>query len=99
MLLLLILRYNGEEIIRNKQSKGEYWITNINKKEEIDYRRVLLYAYFLGCIKTPKFNPDSVFSVKLVCSIHQRRLQKKSFWCLSMSLLNWWRNYNSTNGK
>ena len=76
LLPLLILRYNGEEILRNKQSKGEDWITNINKKEEIEYRRILLYAYFLGCIKIPTFNPDSVFRVKLVCSIHQRRLQR-----------------------
>ena len=43
---LLILRYNGEEILRNKQSKGEDWITNTSQKEEIEYKRILLYAYF-----------------------------------------------------
>ena len=46
LLPLLILRYNGEEILRNKQSKGEDWRTNTNQKEEIEYRRILLYAYF-----------------------------------------------------
>ena len=76
LLPLLILRFNGEELIRKKQQKGFDWSINVNEKEEEEYKKLLLYSYYLGCLKIPSFNPDNVFRVKLVCPIHHKRLNK-----------------------
>ena len=72
---MLILRYSGEEIFRNKQLLGFEWFSNINEKEDEEYHKLLLYAYFLRCLKMPNFNQESVFKIKLICSIHQKRMK------------------------
>ena len=76
LLPLLILRFNGEELIRKKQQKGFDWSINVNEKEEEEYKKLLLYSYYLGWLKISSFNPDNVFRVKLICPIHNKRLNK-----------------------
>ena len=38
-------------------------------------KRIMAYLYFLCWLKTPSFNPDSSFRVKLICKIHQKRIK------------------------
>ena len=40
----------------------------------------MAYLYFLCLLKTPTFNPDSSFRVKLICKIHQKRMKNYRIW-------------------
>ena len=76
LLLLLILRFYGEEILREKQNRRIDCLVNTNENEESEYKIIMIYAYYLGCMKFPAFDPDSVFRIKLMCPVHQNRVKK-----------------------
>ena len=83
---MLILRCSGEEILRNKQLLGFDWCSDINEKEDKEYHKLLLHAYFLRCPKMPNFNKESVFRIKLICPIHQKRIKNFRFYDVCLCL-------------